>query len=209
MNKEKDGLVLFDFDGTLTTQDTFLLFLKFVCPGIRFWANTFKAIPFLFLWKLKLKDPGWVKAKILYLFLPNIPLDKFTQLSEDFAKNVIPRYINPKALNTLEFHIQKGHTAVLVSASPESWTKPWAKSMGMHCIATRLAFNSDIYTGKIKGINCNGKEKVNRILEEFNPNNFKIIYAYGNSKGDLPMLKMAHKAFYRTFPTYLIKSENE
>lgn len=52
---------VFDFDGTLTTCDTFLLFVKYACGFKRFLAGMLLYSPLLVLMKLKLY-PNW-KAK--------------------------------------------------------------------------------------------------------------------------------------------------
>ena len=47
--------------------------------------------------------------------------------------------------------------------------------------------------------NCYGIEKVNRIKEEYDLDEFKNIYVYGNSKGDREMLNLGTHKFYKYF----------
>jgi len=85
----------------------------------------------------------------------------------------------------------------VVSASPENWVKPWCDAHGVHCISTRLAVNNGTISGKIQGKNCYGPEKVTRINEAFNLADFSDIVAYGDSKGDREMLRLAYESHFR------------
>ncbi len=49
----------------------------------------------------------------------------------------------------------------------------------------------------IQGKNCNGREKVKRIKNEYDIESFDKIYAYGDSNGDKPMLEMADIKYFR------------
>jgi phosphoserine phosphatase len=49
------------------------------------------------------------------------------------------------------------------------------------------------------GKNCHGEEKVRRILEQHNMSDYEVVYAYGDTAGDLPMMKLAGNSFYKPF----------
>lgn len=78
---------------------------------------------------------------------------------------------------------------VIVTASPEFLINPIAKKLGARLVATKM----DIKTGKVIGKNCRGVEKVRRLKAEFS--NTVIAEAYGDSKADLHLLKLARKSF--------------
>ena len=71
--------------------------------------------------------------------------------------------------------------------------------MGVRLIATNLVIDQGKITGNIDGNNCYGEEKVNRIKQLYDLNSYSIIYAYGDSSGDRPMLALAQKPFYKPF----------
>lgn len=84
---------------------------------------------------------------------------------------------------------------IIISASLEVWIKPFCNKIGVSkVIATKTDKN-----GYIKGLNCKGKEKVNRLLKEYP--NIKINEAYSDSKVDIPMLEIARKP-------YVVKGES-
>jgi HAD superfamily phosphoserine phosphatase-like hydrolase len=88
---------------------------------------------------------------------------------------------------------------IVVTASAENWVAPWCQELGIGCIATQLEIKDDLLTGKIKGRNCHGIEKVNRLKEVIDLSKYTDIEAFGDSKGDLPMLKLATRAYYKPF----------
>ena len=49
-------------------------------------------------------------------------------------------------------------------------------------------------TGNFIGKNCHGEEKVKRLKKEYEE--FKVKESYSDSKSDIPILKLAKKAFY-------------
>lgn len=88
---------------------------------------------------------------------------------------------------------------MVVSASPENWIQKWSFSEGLELIASKLEVNNGKITGKILGKNCHGVEKLKRIKEKYIIEDYKVIYAYGDTSGDRPMLNVATHSFYKPF----------
>jgi HAD superfamily hydrolase (TIGR01490 family) len=135
----------------------------------------------------------------LCFFFRKTPLSLFDQQCREFADQVIPALLRPKAMTEISQLQQQGIPVVIVSASPENWIRPWAASMQLELIATRLQITGNELTGKIEGRNCYGKEKVRRIEQLYSLSDFTDTYAYGDSSGDRPMLAVAKIAFYKPF----------
>ena len=196
-------IAFFDFDGTLTTKDTLLEFIKFSKGRFRFYFGFLLNSPWLIAYKLKLISNQSAKERILTWFFRKKPLAAFQQDGEDFAAAVIPGLLRPKGLREITLLIEKGVTVVIVSASPGIWIEPWTRSIGASLIATRLETKpkdqTPQLTGRIDGKNCHGPEKVRRIREQFPPEDFDTIYAYGDTSGDRPMLALATHAFMKPF----------
>jgi len=193
------GLALFDVDHTLTKGDTLPAFLNYLRPGISGWICWLSALPLIAFWKLGLVDAGKAKSRLLGIFFSNTSEQELLRVGERFAAEVLPKLVNPLALNCLEQYKSAGFRCILVSASPELWISPWAKQLGVESLGTRLHFKEGRYSG-FSGENNNGAEKVRRIKELLNPEAYSPIHAFGDSDGDKPMLALAHKGFYRTFP---------
>jgi phosphatidylglycerophosphatase C len=194
----KKRLVLFDFDGTITTKDTFIEFIRFYHGSLRFMAGFALLSPVLVAYKLKLLANWKAKEKVLTWFFKNEPLDTFTLKCDEFTVSVLPNLIRPKALEAIH-EMEKDYDIVVVSASAENWVSPWCRANNLHIIGTTLEVVDGRLTGKIKGKNCFGIEKVNRIKEKYDLVSYTEILAYGDSSGDKEMFELAHKHFYKPF----------
>ena len=61
-------LVVFDFDGTITTKDTFALFLRYYAGTVRWALNILLLLPTFMAYGLKIIDRNAVKAKVITRF---------------------------------------------------------------------------------------------------------------------------------------------
>lgn len=195
----KKRLVLFDFDGTITTKDTFIQFLIYYKGPIRFVIGMALLSPVLALYAFKL-IPNWkAKQAVLRYFVGNTPPEKLREACEGFTKEVLPKLIRPGALETIKKYQLDNCTVAVVSASAENWVAPWCKIHNILCIATQLDIKDGVITGNLCGPNCYGPEKVNRIQKQFLLQEFDEIIAYGDSSGDKEMFAIAHQQYYKPF----------
>jgi phosphatidylglycerophosphatase C len=193
-------IAAFDLDGTITRTDSFFRFLKFAC-GIRAVAIGFILLwPVLLAYKLKLMSNARAKELVLTWFFRGTEIDKFNELCEKFALESLPEIVYPEALKRIKKHQEEGLEVVIVSASLENYVKPWAKSVEAECLATRMEVTNRRLSGSYgEGGNCYGPEKAERLKSHYAESEFKVLYAYGDSRGDKEMLQMADKSYYKPF----------
>jgi len=196
--REKE-LVLFDFDGTITTKDTLVEFANFYRGRVGYLLGMLMLAPVMALYALKL-IPNW-KAKQFFLarFFKGEKIEAFNLQCFNFSTMIIPTLLRPEAMKAIEKHRMEQATIAVVSASAENWVKPWCDQNRVICISTRLEVNDGMITGKLQGRNCYGDEKVCRIKERFNLSDFDKVIAYGDSRGDKEMLELAHQRYYKPF----------
>jgi phosphatidylglycerophosphatase C len=203
-------IAFFDFDGTITTKDTLLEFIKHSRGSFRFYLGFILNSPWLIAYKIKLISNQKAKERILQFFFRNMPVDLFEQQCERFSREILPELIRPKALREMTRLKESGASVVIVSASPENWIRSWSESMEASLLATRLevtpaptpASHPETparLTGKIFEANCYGEEKVRRIKECYLLTDYSEIYTYGDTGGDRPMLRLGTLSFYRPF----------
>jgi len=189
-------LVLFDFDGTLTKKDTLFEMAKFVRGSITFYLLSMVLFPIYVLIALGLISRQRGKEIFLSTFFGGFKLEHFDQFSRRFSMEIIPKILRSATYSKLREYLKNGDTVVVVSASPENWIKPWCEQHGITVIATRLESLEGKLTGRISGANCRGPEKVRRIKAVFTLEQYESVVAYGDSKGDHEMLKMADHGHY-------------
>ena len=94
----------------------------------------------------------------------------------------------------------------MVSASPDIYLKRVAQHLGFDALlCTEMVVVDRRLTGLMKTPNCHGEQKVLRLkawmAERFGADaDSKVLYAYGDTSGDKPMLQLAVHAFYRGKP---------
>jgi phosphatidylglycerophosphatase C len=192
-------LVLFDFDGTLTKKDTLIEFVHFYRGRASYLLGMLMLAPVMALYASRL-IPNW-KAKQYFLsrYFKGEKIADFNSRCIEFSTTVLPSLMRPDALVAIEAYRKENATMAVVSASAENWVKPWCDRNGIICLATRLEVEEGILTGKIKGRNCYGDEKVCRIRETFHLEEYDEVIAYGDSAGDRDMLALAHHQHYKPF----------
>ncbi len=196
----KPAIAFFDFDGTITSRDSLLEFIKYCKGNTAFYFGFLLHAPILVAYKLKIIPNQRAKEIMLNYFFGKMSIDEFDTYCARFNKEVMPTLIRPKALHEINKLKEKGAEIVVVSASPEYWIEKWCRSMNLKCIATRLSLTQDNkITGKIDGFNCYGKEKVRRINENYDLNTFSAVYCYGDTPGDKYMLSLGTYKFYKPF----------
>lgn len=192
-------IAFFDFDGTITTDDSLLKFIRFVVGDRRFLLGLVVLSPMLVLYKLKLIPNYKAKQYMLSWFFKDMRKVDFLKVANEYSLVHIDKILRPKAIEKINWHKNQGHKVVVVSASIECWLRPWCEKNNLELIATKLEIKDGIVTGKLLSKNCYGVEKVNRIKELYDLENFDYIYAYGDSSGDKQMLEISHEKFYKPF----------
>ncbi len=193
------SIAFFDFDGTITTQDTMLELARFKSGWVPYFMGMFIISPWLVAMKLGVVSKQKAKEKMLTYFFGDTDLDTFNNYCIHFSKKKLPSIIKNQASVTIKTHLENDVPVVIVSASAENWVAPWCIENNLQFICTRLKIKDHKITGKLEGENCNGNEKVRRIKELFNLAEFDNIYCYGDTAGDKMMLGLATHAFYRSF----------
>jgi phosphatidylglycerophosphatase C len=195
----KKGIAFFDFDGTITTKDTLLEFIKYCKGSFPFYSGFMLNSPWLVAYKLKIISNQKAKEKVLGYFFKGTAAETFDEQCRQFAMEIIPSLIRPGALEEIKKLQNEGATVVIVSASPVNWVMRWAEKHSLLTIATILETQGGKLTGKIVGRNCHGEEKVSRITKQYTLSDYETVYAYGDSSGDKPMLNLAKHKHYKPF----------
>lgn len=192
-------LALFDFDGTITTEDSLVEFIQYAVGKPKYYQGLFFLMPTLAAYTLKIIPNYIAKEKLIAHFFKGWDVDKFNDVAKKYSLEKIDEIIRPQAITKINWHKDQGHNIVIVSASIENWLKSWCDKADIALISTKLEVKSNQLTGKFSTRNCYGLEKVNRIKAEYNLSEFEFIYAYGDSGGDRELLALADESFYKPF----------
>lgn len=199
----KKKIYCFDFDGTLTTSDTLLEFIKYAKGTSRFLMVFLMYSPLLVLMKLHLY-PNWkAKQQIFAHLFAGMRIEKFDALCRSFAEES-QHLLRPKGITLMHEALVAGAQVFIVSASIDNWVRPFfdiRNLKGVQVLGTQIEVEDGKLTGRFKSNNCYGKEKVHRItevLKSFERSEYEI-EAFGDSRGDKEMLAFADKGHFKPF----------
>ena len=187
----KAKLFAFDFDGTLTTRDTLIEFIRYACGTVRFLLGFLLYSPLLVLMKLRLYSNGKAKQKVFVHFFKGMSIDAFDTLCQDFA-STHRHLLRPEVVSQLEQALSEGAEVLIVSASIDNWVQPFFPKVKV--LGTQIEVIDGRLTGRFLTPNCYGQEKVRRILTLHPDRSAYHLTAYGDSRGDRKMLAFADEA---------------
>lgn len=188
----KRNIAVFDFDGTLTTRDSFLAFIRYACGPWRYYIGFAWHAPMLLLMLVGIYSHSKAKQRVFSHFFKGWKYSRFAELAREFSDE-IDKMRNEQTISTLKQHVTNGDTVYIVSASLPEWIGPWSKTLGIKSVlATEIEVNGEgIVTGQFKTKNCYGPEKVSRLLQVEPRREEYFLYAYGDSLGDKELIAFA------------------
>ncbi len=194
--RETNVVAAFDFDGTLTTGDTFIAFVRFTHGARRLFLGLLRHAPWLLMMKMGLYPNGKAKEKVFSYFYRGTSHEQFACWGRDFA-SVAETMLNARTVKALQLHLAKGHSVCIITASIDEWVRPVAQRLGISMLlATHIEVSAGgTLTGRFLSPNCYGAEKVKRLLEAFPQRRNYKLFAYGDSRGDAELLDFADEAF--------------
>ncbi len=199
---DRPTVAAFDFDGTLTDSGSvfpFLVSLRGLWPVLRAVVRHSPGLIRAAVMGGAAADE--VKEKLFSRLLGGLPVDEVDRRSAAFAHRHLQKHGRADTRRRLEWHRRQGHYTVVVSASPECYVEPAGAELGVDgVVATRLAVGGGgLLTGGYQGKNCRGAEKYARLVVHLraqgllsnNGGQQPVLWAYGNSRGDLRLLHAA------------------
>ena len=208
----KSTVAFFDFDGTLTRRDSMFPFLRQVSGTPFFIAKMAYLSPILAAYFIKVIRNDVAKEIVLASFLNGIDMDVLQQTGTKYAAEQLPSMLRTEGIERLRWHQSKGHACVLVSASLDIYLAPWALAAGFDdWITSSLEIDSaGAALGRLRDGNCFGDKKAKRIRTWLLNNKYEYLYAYGDTRGDLPMLELADEGYMLVGGKFsLLKTKNK
>lgn len=216
---DRQTIILSDFDGTLTSRDTLIEFLRYAKGTAALLAALLLFSPLLVLMKLHLYSNGRAKQRLFSYFFKDMALEDFDDVCRRFAK-ARQDLLRRGGKEMIADAAARGIPVFVVSASIDNWVLPFfdvcASFCGHHTgentaadgfrltvIGTQIEVCEGKLTGRFLTPNCYGGEKVTRVraavpeLASNRPHYY--IIAYGDSRGDKEMLDFADEGHYKPF----------
>ncbi len=202
LSEQPTTVAAFDLDGTLTSGGSVLGFLVAARGHTQVALAVARALPKLVRGAL-FGGPAADEAKeqLFIRLLGGQRADEVAEVATKFAARHLQGHLRPEVHARVEWHRARGHRLIIVSASPEYYVTPCAGLLEMDgAIGTRLSVDaSGLLTGRYEGKNCRGPEKYARVVGWLRSSGLTgtssqaqpVLWAYGNSRGDLRLLSAA------------------
>lgn len=192
-------IAAFDFDGTITTRDTFVPFL-FRCNG--FWRTAFSFIshlPTALRVGIRLESRDKLKALMIKDALSGRSRDELENYGLAHAQHVLG-LCRPRAMERIAWHKEQGHELVMVSASLDIYLHFVAQKLGFNALlCTEVLYDSsDNCLGRFES-NCRRGVKVDKLRSRYGDLGQYCLYGYGDTVGDQEMLAVSNHSFFRPF----------
>jgi phosphatidylglycerophosphatase C len=192
---QQDVVAAFDFDGTLSTRDNFVPFLRRVAgtsPAARAFVATVATLAPRGRDRWTRND---AKVEVLRRLLGGRDAAEVDAVAQGFADEIVDRHLRSDAIDRAEWHQTQGHRLVIVSASLGTYLRPVAEHLGFDAVlATDLEVGDDgRLTGRLAGANVRGPEKARR-LDAWLAGSPTFVWAYGDSSGDRELWARADRA---------------
>lgn len=192
-------LSVFDFDGTLTRHDSFVLFLRFAFGWRGFSRRMLKLTWPSLRYAMGANSRDELKAHLIHAFLAGVTVDWVQQTAEAFSRAFWHRLMRPSGLRAVEAEVTSGAVVTLCSASPALLLQSFADRLGVQLIGTELESINGVLTGRLRGSNCRCEHKVLRLQSVYGPLNQYWLKAWGDTRGDYELLAAAQDAHWRHF----------
>ena len=169
MPSSLQNISAFDFDGTLTTRDTLLLFIRHARGWWALFGGLLLFSPLLVLMKLHLADNGRTKERLFRHYFHGMLERDFDALCQSFARSHT-HVLRTAGLRTVQQALDRGDRVVILSASIDRWVKACLRpflvsSSQFQVLGTEIEVVDGRLTGRFATPNCYGPEKVRRLKE--------------------------------------------
>ncbi|RJG41869.1 HAD family hydrolase [Motilimonas pumila] len=191
------NLALFDFDGTITTQDTYTRFLFYATSKTRMVFGWCLMFPVIALYKLKLLKANKTRPALSRVAFAFRKQTSVTAIAEQFVQEYISKVLRPEMLERIQWHLAEGDRVIVVSASLDVYLRIWCKQQGIELLCSELMVHNGRYTGGYVDGDCSEQNKVKAIKGALDLNHYPHVYGYGDTYEDLPMLSIAQTRYYQ------------
>lgn len=191
------NLALFDFDGTITSKDTFTPFIFHAVKPARLAVGKLALGPLVVAYKLGLVSASLMRRIVVRFGLRGRRSSEVQAAGEQYSRSRLAHVVRPKALERIRWHHARGDLVVIVSASLSVYLADWCREVGVELIGTELEEQQGLLTGHYRGGDCSGQEKARRVRKRYDLTRYETIYAYGDTPEDEAMLALANERYYR------------
>ncbi|WMN68091.1 HAD-IB family phosphatase [Vibrio parahaemolyticus] len=133
------------------------------------------------------------KPIILNMFGKGLSRGFLEHNAREFSKYLESEYEIDIIINEILEKKQKGYKVILVSGGYSIYLKEFRKGLFDEVIATEIELVNDVSSGRLKGLDCLGENKIEKVFSRINKEliDYENSYVYSDSITDLPLFSLA------------------
>jgi HAD superfamily hydrolase (TIGR01490 family) len=183
-------IAFFDMDYTTLDTSSGLLYVKYLRQQHRIGRRVLLRIAWwTLLYKVSAIDVNSAVPKMLS-YAEHLSASRMMAESYVWFDLMLKEHIAPRAVAKIDFHRQRDHRVVLISASTQFAVRPVAEHLHLDFLCTQLIADNDQLTGAVADPPCYGDGKVvwaQRFAVEHGAD-MRDAYFYTDSHSDRPLL---------------------
>lgn len=184
------GIAFFDFDGTISTRDSFLAFLRFAVGRAAYCWGLVQLSPHIARYYLGQCPNHRLKELFFSQYFRGMREADLLPIGEAFATAVLPGLCRPAMLARISRHLAQGDAVVVLTASAGIWLAGWCRAQGVELVGSTFEVQHGRYTGRLAGPNCYGERKKELVAARLAAGRYTATYGYGNGPEDAPFLSL-------------------
>ena len=204
-------LVFFDLDGTITRRDTlFGYVLGFALRQPWRLAGFVGVLPTLLRFGLGLADHGELKGALIRRVMGGAARPEVEAWTRDWTPRLLRRGVFPDAVAAIAAHRMAGDHLVLMTATVDLYVPQLAAALGFdEWVCSEVRWDGDRLEGRLASPNVRDEEKAHRLRRVLPRFPGRPLVGYGNSRPDLPHLRLVDRAVLVNAKPRLRKAASE
>ena len=190
------NLALFDFDGTITSRETFPLFMRFAISKPRLVVGSIVFAPVVVGYRTGLVSGSTIRSSLIRFGFRGVPAASAEDAGRRFARDVLPGLVRPNAMERIRWHREQGDAIAVVSGALDLYLAHWCAEHRLDLFCSQLDTTGGMLSGRYRGRQCVGEEKVRRVREKYDLSRYSTVYAYGDTEEDRDLLAIANRKFF-------------
>ena len=189
-------LVFFDLDGTITRRDTLIGYVTgFALRHPVRLLGFIRVLPALFAFLLGDRDRGRLKGALIHAVMGGASRAEVSEWTSRYVPQLLASGVFVEARECIDRHREAGDHLVLMSATVDLYVPQIAAALGFDdYLCSGVHWSGDRLDGRLTTANVRDDEKARLLQAKAARLPGRRIMAYGNSRPDLPHLRLAHEA---------------
>src|SRR5262245_60131417 len=132
------ALALFDFDNTITTQESMPEFVRRSVSSRRLLLAQILLTPIVLTYRLGVISSILLRSALVRIVYSGVPATLLESAGQDFARDYLPHILREEAAQRIAWHKAQGHTVAVVSGALDFYLRPWCIEHGIDLICSSL-----------------------------------------------------------------------